>query len=91
MSRHSWPGNLRQYMSVLRTAVAMLDTHETCIEQHCASTKIGRYVDAGDTSGAERQSGQCFSRSEATGREPANLVSQTQMTRSLISAKLANC
>jgi transcriptional regulator of acetoin/glycerol metabolism len=33
MSRHSWPGNLRQYVSVLRTAVAMLDTHETRIER----------------------------------------------------------
>jgi transcriptional regulator of acetoin/glycerol metabolism len=33
MSRHSWPGNLRQYVSVLRTAVAMLDIHETRIER----------------------------------------------------------
>lgn len=32
LSRHRWPGNLRQYSSVLRTASAMLDAHERCIE-----------------------------------------------------------
>jgi transcriptional regulator of acetoin/glycerol metabolism len=32
---HDWPGNLRQYVNVLRTAIAMLDSHETCISwQH---------------------------------------------------------
>lgn len=35
LSRHAWPGNLRQYASVLRTASAMLDPHEECIDwQH---------------------------------------------------------
>jgi transcriptional regulator of acetoin/glycerol metabolism len=35
LSRHPWPGNLRQYASVLRTASAMLDPHEDCItRQH---------------------------------------------------------
>ncbi len=29
---HSWPGNLRQYSSVLRTAVAMLDVDETRLD-----------------------------------------------------------
>ena len=29
--RHSWPGNLRQYANVLRTASAMLDPDEDCI------------------------------------------------------------
>jgi transcriptional regulator of acetoin/glycerol metabolism len=34
-SRHTWPGNLRQYANALRTASAMLDTHEICIDwQH---------------------------------------------------------
>jgi transcriptional regulator of acetoin/glycerol metabolism len=28
---HPWPGNLRQYVNLLRTASAMLDPHETCI------------------------------------------------------------
>lgn len=28
LSKHPWPGNLRQYSSVLRTASAMLDQHE---------------------------------------------------------------
>lgn len=33
--RHGWPGNLRQYANVLRTAGAMLDPHEECIDwQH---------------------------------------------------------
>ena len=33
--RHGWPGNLRQYANVLRTASAMLDPHEECIDwQH---------------------------------------------------------
>ncbi|MFH1873387.1 MAG: sigma-54-dependent Fis family transcriptional regulator [Pseudomonadota bacterium] len=33
--RHGWPGNLRQYANVLRTASAMLDPHEKCIDwQH---------------------------------------------------------
>ena len=31
LGRYRWPGNLRQYSNVLRTAVAMLDAHETCI------------------------------------------------------------
>jgi transcriptional regulator of acetoin/glycerol metabolism len=35
LSRHPWPGNLRQYASILRTASAMLDPHEDCItRQH---------------------------------------------------------
>ena len=32
LSRHSWPGNLRQYSSVLRTASAMLESDENCID-----------------------------------------------------------
>ena len=32
LSRHPWPGNLRQYASVLRTASAMLDPDELCID-----------------------------------------------------------
>ena len=33
--RHPWPGNLRQYSSVLRTAIAMLEPHEDQIDwQH---------------------------------------------------------
>jgi len=31
LARHPWPGNLRQYANVLRTASAMLDAHEDCI------------------------------------------------------------
>ena len=31
LSRHDWPGNLRQYASVLRTACALLDEGEDCI------------------------------------------------------------
>ena len=35
LSRHPWPGNMRQYASVLRTASAMLGPDEECIEwQH---------------------------------------------------------
>lgn len=35
LSRHAWPGNLRQYASVLRTASAMLEPHEEYIDwQH---------------------------------------------------------
>lgn len=33
LSRCDWPGNLRQYANVLRTASAMLDDHETWIEE----------------------------------------------------------
>jgi transcriptional regulator of acetoin/glycerol metabolism len=32
LGRHPWPGNLRQYVSVLRTASAMLDPDEACID-----------------------------------------------------------
>jgi transcriptional regulator of acetoin/glycerol metabolism len=32
LSRHPWPGNLRQYAGMLRTASAMLDPHEDCID-----------------------------------------------------------
>jgi sigma-54 dependent transcriptional regulator, acetoin dehydrogenase operon transcriptional activator AcoR len=35
LSRHSWPGNMRQYTNVLRTASAMLGPDEYCIDwQH---------------------------------------------------------
>jgi transcriptional regulator of acetoin/glycerol metabolism len=35
LSRHAWPGNLRQYANALRTASAMLEPHDTCIDwQH---------------------------------------------------------
>ncbi|MDO8989522.1 MAG: sigma-54-dependent Fis family transcriptional regulator [Sideroxyarcus sp.] len=32
LGKHAWPGNLRQYSSVLRTAIAMLDEHEEQID-----------------------------------------------------------
>lgn len=31
LSRYPWPGNLRQYSNVLRTAVAMMETTESCV------------------------------------------------------------
>lgn len=31
MARHPWPGNLRQLSHVLKTAVALLEPHQTCI------------------------------------------------------------
>jgi transcriptional regulator of acetoin/glycerol metabolism len=35
LQAYPWPGNLRQYANVLRTASAMLDAHENCIQwQH---------------------------------------------------------
>jgi transcriptional regulator of acetoin/glycerol metabolism len=41
LSRHPWPGNLRQYSSVLRTASAMLDQHEDHIDwQHLSDDLI---------------------------------------------------
>ncbi|MFT7116466.1 MAG: transcriptional regulator of acetoin/glycerol metabolism [Rhodoferax sp.] len=32
LSRYAWPGNLRQYANMLRTASALLDLHENCID-----------------------------------------------------------
>jgi transcriptional regulator of acetoin/glycerol metabolism len=32
LSAHHWPGNLRQYANALRTASAMLESDETCID-----------------------------------------------------------
>ncbi|MES2047418.1 MAG: sigma-54-dependent Fis family transcriptional regulator [Pseudomonadota bacterium] len=32
LNAYTWPGNLRQYSSVLRTAIAMLDADESCID-----------------------------------------------------------
>lgn len=32
LSRYPWPGNIRQYSNLLRTASAMLDAHEKCID-----------------------------------------------------------
>jgi sigma-54 dependent transcriptional regulator, acetoin dehydrogenase operon transcriptional activator AcoR len=41
LSRHQWPGNLRQYSSVLRTASAMLDLHEDQIDwQHLSDDLV---------------------------------------------------
>ncbi len=41
LSRHPWPGNLRQYSSVLRTASAMLDAHEEQIDwQHLSDDLV---------------------------------------------------
>ncbi len=40
-ARYTWPGNLRQYANVLRTASAMLDEHEDCIDrQHLSEDLI---------------------------------------------------
>ncbi|MDD4944083.1 MAG: helix-turn-helix domain-containing protein, partial [Rhodoferax sp.] len=32
LRQHAWPGNLRQYANALRTASAMLEPHEACID-----------------------------------------------------------
>ncbi len=40
LSAHAWPGNLRQYSSVLRTAIAMLDAGGTCIDMQHLSDDI---------------------------------------------------
>ncbi len=32
LGAHAWPGNLRQYANALRTASAMLEPHEVCID-----------------------------------------------------------
>ena len=32
LSAYAWPGNVRQYVNALRTASAMLDPHEACID-----------------------------------------------------------
>ena len=41
LSRHPWPGNLRQYSNVLRTASAMLEQHEDQIDwQHLSDDLI---------------------------------------------------
>ncbi len=40
LSAYNWPGNLRQYSSVLRTAIAMLDADETRIEMQHLSDDI---------------------------------------------------
>lgn len=41
LGAHTWPGNLRQYSSVLRTAIAMLDPGERCIELRHLPDDIG--------------------------------------------------
>ena len=55
-SRYPWPGNLRQYANVLRTASAMLDENELCIDwQHLPEdlieelTELPRQSDAQQT------------------------------------------
>lgn len=41
LSRHPWPGNLRQYSNVLRTASAMLEQHENQIDwQHLSDDLV---------------------------------------------------
>lgn len=41
LAGHPWPGNLRQYSSVLRTASAMLDRHEDTIDwQHLSDDLV---------------------------------------------------
>jgi transcriptional regulator of acetoin/glycerol metabolism len=46
---HPWPGNLRQYANVLRTASAMLDGHEECIDwQHLSEDLLEELTDLPD-------------------------------------------
>jgi transcriptional regulator of acetoin/glycerol metabolism len=40
LGNYAWPGNLRQYANALRTASAMLETHETCIDWHHLSDDL---------------------------------------------------
>jgi sigma-54 dependent transcriptional regulator, acetoin dehydrogenase operon transcriptional activator AcoR len=54
--RYSWPGNLRQYANVLRTASAMLDEHEVCIDwKHLPEDFIEELTEMPDSTADSRQ------------------------------------
>lgn len=47
LNRHPWPGNIRQYSSVLRTASAMLEQNENCINWRHLPDDLAEELTAG--------------------------------------------
>jgi transcriptional regulator of acetoin/glycerol metabolism len=78
MSRHDWPGNLRQYASVLRSAAAMLDDSEDCIEWQHLPDDIAEQLTAGPRSKIKA----------AVVRSPQSLH---ELSRNAIAQALADC
>ena len=78
MARHPWPGNLRQYASVLRTACAMLDPGETRLTwSHLPDDLLDELVQEAPGPGAD-----------ALAAEPRNLE---ELSRSVIQRSLESC
>ena len=78
LRHHPWPGNLRQYASVLRTACAMLDPHEhTLTHQHLADDCL-----------RELQRSQRLQPAAASKRPPQNL---DELSRQAVQQALENC
>jgi transcriptional regulator of acetoin/glycerol metabolism len=79
LSRHPWPGNLRQYASVLRTACAMLDAHEDTLQAHHLSEDM---LDELDRAEARARP------AAGPARPPQNLQ---ELSRTAVAQALENC
>jgi transcriptional regulator of acetoin/glycerol metabolism len=54
LARHAWPGNLRQYSHVLRTAVALLAAHESAISWAHLPDDLGVELQSAQAIGSDR-------------------------------------
>ncbi|HEX5804807.1 MAG TPA: sigma-54-dependent Fis family transcriptional regulator [Macromonas sp.] len=78
LRQHHWPGNLRQYASVLRTGCAMLEPHEHSIERQHLADDILR----------ELQRGQRHQTARAPDHPPQNL---DELSRQAVQQALESC
>jgi transcriptional regulator of acetoin/glycerol metabolism len=84
--RYAWPGNLRQYANALRTASAMLEAHETCIDWSHLSDDLLEDL-------SDQESKEHVGRAMAAERSPTAGGSQNlaQLSQAAIRQALVQC
>ncbi len=86
LSQFSWPGNLRQYANALRTASAMLDSTETCINwQHLPDDLLE------DLSDSQAIQPAFAARASDVGTPPEPSHNLQQLSRNTINQALQSC
>jgi transcriptional regulator with PAS, ATPase and Fis domain len=86
LASYAWPGNLRQYANALRTASAMLEPHETCIDwQHLSEDLLE------DLSDQEAKAQLDRARAPEQSPTPAGSQNLAQLSQAAIQQALDHC
>jgi transcriptional regulator with PAS, ATPase and Fis domain len=85
--QYAWPGNLRQYANALRTASAMLEAHETCIDWEHLSDDL--LEDLSDQPAAKVPVGRQMVSEPSTTREGSQNLAQ--LSQAVIRQALDQC